>query len=193
MRLSWIHLLVVIVVFSISCDEALPPRQDPSNLFSVQLQQYYHYDQNFNNVIVDLFIYNRFDETLSDRMSMTGAIVITSNRDTSVHRTFELSALNLIHGTYDPAKGTLTINPGDFAEIQVTWDFTDDSGLSLPSYFFDYRVDRTCRQRLISLPESFTIAGKARLYSNLGYAQSQLSFQIQQYDSFVSPRDCLPL
>jgi len=193
MRLSWIHPFVAIVVFSMSCDESLPPRQDPANLFAVQIQQSYLYDANNNSLLINLFVYNNFDETLSDRMSLTGTIAVTSNRDSSVHKTFQLSAQNLIHGTYDPSKGTLTINPGDFAELQVIWDFTDDSGNSLGSYFFEYHVDPNCREHLISTKELFTISGKTRLYANLGYAQSQLSFQIQQYDMFVAPRYCHPL
>ncbi len=193
MRLRWIHFSIIILVLSLSCDESLPPRQDPSDLFKAQLQEFYVYTQNANSVIVNLVAVNNFDETLSDRMALTGTIVITSNRDTSVHKTFQLAPTNLVHGTYDPAKGTLTVNPGDYVQIQVTWDFTDDEGGSLPNYFFQYSLDRTCQQRQVARTESFTIAGKVKLYSTLGFAQSQIAFTIQQYDIFVGPHDCLPL
>ena len=193
MRLHWAHFFCFLVVFSVSCDESLPPRQDPSGLFSLQVQQNYLYDANDNNLLISLFAFNNFDETLSDRMFLSGTVVITSNRDTSVHKTYQLSALNLIHGTYDASKGILTINPGDFAELRVDWDFTDDSGLSLDSYFFQYSLDRSCQERSVAKSETFTITARARLFSNLGYTQSQFSFNIAKYDVFVGPHDCHPL
>lgn len=193
MRLRWIHFSIIILVFSLSCDESLPPRQDPSELFKAHLQGYYVYTQFANNVVINLIAVNNFDETLSDRVGLTGTIVITSNRDTSVHKTFQLSLSNMIHGTYDPVKGILTVNPGDSVVIQIMWDFTDDEGGSLPNYFFQYSLDRTCTQRLVAKSETFFVAGKAKLYSMLGYAQSQNSFTLQQYDIFVGPHDCLPL
>jgi hypothetical protein len=193
MHLRWIHFSIVILVFSLSCDESLPPRQNPSELFTAHLQGYYVYTQFANNVVINLIAVNNFDETLSDRVGLTGTIVITSNRDSSVHKTIQLSLSNMIHGTYDPVKGTLTVNPVDSVVIQVTWDFTDDEGGSLPNYFFQYSLDRSCKQRLVAKSETFTISGKAKLYSILGYAQSQNSFTLQQYDIFIGPHDCIPL
>jgi hypothetical protein len=188
-----IPIFCFLLVFSFSCDESLPPRQDPSNLFRVYLQQFYIYTQFENDVTVNLVAINDFDETLSERVGIDGSIVITSDRDSSVHKTFQLSLTNLIHGNYNPVKGVLTIDPGDSVILQVKWDFTDDSGGSLMSDFFRYSVDRTCQQRDVAEQEGFRIVGKTKLYSRLGYAQSQLPFMITQYDRFIGPHDCLPL
>jgi hypothetical protein len=193
MRLQLIHIFCFLLVFSISCDESLPPRQDPSNLFRVYLQQFYIYTPLENDVTVNLIAINDFDETLSERVGIDGSIVITSDRDSSVHRTFQLSPTSLIHGNYNPVKGILTIDPGDSVIIQVKWDFTDDSGGNLMANFFRYSVDKTCQQRDVAEQEGFNIFAKTRLYTQLGYAQSQLPFLITQYDRFVGPHDCTPL
>lgn len=193
MRLNWIHFLLIIPVFSLSCDEALPSRQDPSSLFKARVQPFYVYSAFQNDVVVNLIAVNEFDETLNDRAGITGAITITSDRDTSIHKTIQLGPNNLIYGKYDAVKGILTIDPGDSVIIQAVWDFTDDSGASLTNGFFSYHIDRTCRQRLIASSETFSIVGKTKLYSQLGYAQSRMTFGIVQYDIFVGPHDCLPL
>jgi hypothetical protein len=193
MRLNWIHFLLIIPVFSLSCDEALPPRQDPTSLFKVSLQSFYVYTDTENDVAIVLSAINDFDETLNDRLALSGTIVITSDRDSSVHKTIPLSTANLIGGHYDPVKGILTIDPGDSVVVQAKWDLTDDNGVSLPSYFFQYHVDAMCRDRLISSPEYFTISGKAKLYANLGYAESQLTYAIRQYDKWIAPKYCIPL
>jgi hypothetical protein len=193
MHLRMTHSILVLLVFAVSCDESLPPRQDPSNLFSTQLAASYLYTADSNNVIINLVATNNFDETLSDVMSLEGTVVITSIRDTSVHQTIHLSRANLIQGKYDPLKNTLTIDPGSTVIIQVSWDFTDDAGRSLTTDFFHYNIDRMCKQRELADPESFTISAKVRLYAKLGYAQSSTFFQISQYDHFVGPHDCTPL
>jgi len=193
MRFHWVHLACVTVVFSISCDEALPPRTNPSNLIVVTLQPSYVYSQFENDVIINLTAINKFDETMSDRIGIAGTIVVTSDRDTSVHKTYQLSSTNLVHGNFNAFTGTLTIDPGDSVVLQVRWNFTDDSGNSLISSFFHYSVDRACQERDVAMQESFSIAAKMKLYSQLGYAQSQTPFTIVQYDRFVGPHDCIPL
>ncbi|HEY6950935.1 MAG TPA: hypothetical protein VI758_00940 [Bacteroidota bacterium] len=187
-------LIAFIGLFSLnSCEESLPVRRDPTDLFKVQVQAQYNYTQFANVVFVQLVAINEFDETLSDHIGVDGTITVTSDRDTSVRKTFTLSRLNLIHGTYDPYTATLTINPGDSVVLQVSWDFTDDAGNSLDSAFFHYSVDRTCKQRMVAELEKFTVFGRSKLYTNLGYAQSQIPFLIQKYNIFVGPHDCLPL
>ena len=183
----------VLVVLAWSCDESLPPRVNPSNLFTAQVSASYNYTPVANNVLIDLIAVNKFDETISNRAGIEGTIVITSLQDTSVHKTFTLSRTSLIHGNYNLQTGTLTIDPGDTVVLQATWDFTDDAGTDLTQNFFHYNIDATCRQRLIASPESFTVEAKAKLYTTLGYAYSQTSFTIQQYNIFVGPHDCTPL
>lgn len=193
MRFRPFHPILVVLVFSLSCEESLPPRQDPTDLFKVQLSSTYLYTQLSNSVIVNVTAINQFDETISDHADISGSIIVTSARDSSVHKTYPVSSANLIHGDYDAIKGILTINPGDSVVFQIYWDFTDDNGESLADNFFHYSVDRTCQQRMIAQLETFEIAAKAKLYSNLGYAQSQIPFSIVQFDHFVGPHDCLPL
>jgi hypothetical protein len=194
MRVSFIHVLLFIVIFLLSCDESLPPRQNPTDLFSAQVQAYYNYTSTANNVVINLQAVNNFDETLYDLAGVGGSVVITSARDSSVHKTIPLTLANLIRGNYNPVKGTLTIDPGDTVVVQVVWDFTDDSGNDLTNNdFFHYDIDVTCMQRVVSRPENFSVVAKSKLYAKLGYAQSQTSFVIRQYDKFVGPHDCAPL
>lgn len=176
-----------------SCDESLPTRQDPSNLFAAQVHPYYNYTPFANNVVIDLIAVNNFDETLSNRAGVDGSLVITSLRDTSVHKTIELSLSNLIRGKYDPVKGILTIDPGDTVVLEAVWDFTEDAGASLTQDFFHYNIDPACRQREMADPESFAVSARSKLYANLGYAHAQGLLTFQQYDVFVGPHDCVPL
>ena len=182
-----------LLVFAVACDESLPPRVDPSNFFLTMLQSSYHYTQFENDVVINLVVVNKFDETLDDHLGLDGTITITSDRDTSVHKTFQLSRTNLTRGNYNPGTGMLTFDPGDTVVLQVTWDFTDDVGGTLIGYFFHYNIDRTCKERDVADQESFNIAAQAKLYSVLGYAQCDTSFSIIQYDRFIGPRDCIPL
>jgi hypothetical protein len=194
MKLPLIHCLLFIVIFSLSCDESLPPRQNPADLFSAHVVAYYNYIPTANNVVIDLYAANNFDETLYGLAGVEGTVVITSSRDSSIHKTLRLTLANLIHGNYEPAKGTLTVDPGDTVEMEAVWDFTDDSGSDLTTNdFFHYNIDVTCRQRLVSNTESFVITAKAKLYTMLGYAQSGTTLEFRQYNIFVGPHDCEPL
>lgn len=192
MRPQFIGGLLVMGIFLSSCDESLPPRQNPADLFSSRVHPYYSYTPTANNVVVDLIAVNNFDETLNDRLHLEGSVVITSSRDTAVHKTIQLDASNLIRGNYDPVKGTLTIDPGDTVVIEAVWDFTDDAGANLTQSFFNYKVDSTCIQRMMSSPESFTVSARSRLFTMLGYAQSQTELTFVYYNEFVGPHDCLP-
>ncbi len=192
MRFRHLHFAAVSLFFSLSCDESLPPRQDPSDLFGLAVWSYYNYTPIANNIVIHAALVNNFDETLNGPADISGSFLVTSERDSSVHATVPMLATNIIHATYAPGTGILTVDPGDSVVLETAWDFTDESGRSLDStVFFRYTGDTTCVQRLIAQPEAFAIAGKIRLFQNLGFAQSATVIRLRHYNIFVSSHDCL--
>lgn len=193
MRFRMSHILMVLLVFAVSCDESLPPRQDPSAVFVVQARPVYYYAQTANSMLVELCFINNFDETLSDRLDLNGTMVITSKRDTSVHKTFTIANQNLVYGSYVPSTGILTVDPGDSIVFGAMWDFTDDYGRQVPSILFQYHVDPLCAARLISDPETFNVLVSTRLFAPLAYTTYRSGFEFRHLLQWVSPHDCHPL
>ncbi|HEY6950936.1 MAG TPA: hypothetical protein VI758_00945 [Bacteroidota bacterium] len=185
--------LLALAVCLCSCNESLPPRQDPQNVFGQGARAQYICSDVANNVLIDIALTNNFDETLSDTVHFSGTVVVTSERDPSVHKTFALSLSNLVHGIYDSRSGVLTINPGDSVVIRVIWSLDDDAGASLSSTLFHYHVDPDCAGRLVSSPETFSIVSRTRLFAPLGLTESRTVFQMSHFSSWVSPKDCHPL
>ncbi len=187
------HLTLVALVFWLSCDESLPPRQDPSNVFRLHINPDYEYSQSTNYLAVQLSFVNDFDETFSGLMALDGTVVIVSQRDTSIHRTFPITAQNLVHGHYDPSSGILTTDPGDSVVVAVSWDFTDDAGKRLQSTLFQYSTDPLCASREISNPETFEVTARTRVFAPLALTGHTSSFTFRHYLQWVSPHDCVPM
>ncbi len=194
MRFRWSQILIVTTLLVVSCKESLPPRVSPASLFNLNVTAYYNYTPAANDVVIHAVMVNHFDETLNGRAGVSGSLLVTSARDTSVHKTIQLSGVNIIHANYNAITDTLTVDPGDSVVIEAAWDFTEDNGRNLnQTEFFQYSVDRTCQQRMIASPELFFIASKIRLFENLGYATFETNIEFQHYNIFVGPRDCIPM
>ncbi len=193
MHFKPVYLIVIPLVFLLSCDESLPPRRDPSNLFDLTVWPYYNYTPSANDVVIHMNMVNNFDETLSSNAGVEGSFVVTSARDTSIHKTIQVGLANFIHANYNAVRGILTVDPGDSVVLEATWGFTDDSAHDLTNGFFNYRTDPTCQQRLVADPESFSVVGRLKLFKNLGYAATQTTITFRQYNVFVGPHDCTPL
>ncbi len=185
-----IHVAPFALVFWLSCDESLPPRQDPTDVFRLTVWPYYAYTPADNAVVIHLVMVNNFDETLSGDAGIEGPWVVTSARDTAVHKTIHATLTDIIHADYNPYRGVLTVDPGDSVVLETSWDFTDDRGQSLTTGFFRYKPDSTCYQRWVAEREVFTIAGRLKLSRNLGYSALQTSIAFRHYSVFVPPNVC---
>jgi hypothetical protein len=187
------HLAVIALVFWLSCDESLPPRQDPSHVFHLKLTPYYEYTQSSNFLQLQISFINSFDETLSGLMALDGTVVIASERNPSIHRTLPIASQNLVRAHYDASSGNLTLDPGDSIVVAVNWDFTDDTGRRLQSILFEYSVDSSCASREISNPEIFDVTATTRLFAPLALTDYHSTFTFRHYLQWVSPHDCVPL
>ncbi len=138
-----ISLLVISSVLFSSCEEFLPPREDPDNIFSCYAMAYQdiHIQLRRNNFTFLYIIKNTYDETVEDNALMTGEMeiewVVPDERrpDINIRRSVKLNSTNISHAEgYDRTRGILTFDPGDSIVVLFQWNFkTDDS-----TYLFNY-------------------------------------------------------
>ena len=118
-------------------DEELPPRSDPSNLFSGHMTNVYRYKPNQNGIYVMAYIINNYDETISGTAVFGGTLTLEwvvpreLIGNASAIRTVQLSKSNMeiIHAkNYNAAKNELTFEPHDTIQVAYLWDFKFDDG-----------------------------------------------------------------
>ncbi|GEM_PF-1472363 len=185
--------LLPALALSLSCNESLPPYQDPTQVFSGVLTPTYLFSNTLNALGVQLVVTNVYDETFESRTQFEGSIEITHAIASQYKKTFFLSAANLIQGKYDPGSRTLTIDPGDSVRLGVQWNFVDDRGRDLRQDLFTYRVDRTCSPdaRRISVEQSFVIRGRIKLFDRTEeISVGPIRFTLCHVSRWVDPRVC---
>ncbi|HEY6950934.1 MAG TPA: hypothetical protein VI758_00935 [Bacteroidota bacterium] len=190
MRESWILFFSLLIVSLSSCEESLPPRNDPSTFLKASFRATYVYSPAMNDVVFQVSVINGFDETLEGPLDLDGFVLIKSTEHPQSQKTITISPSDLIHGFRDPHTGMLILNPGDSVIFQSTWDFTDDLFRYLPLTAFHYSTDLTCTQRLIADPESFSVYGKVKLYKQSGYGTTNSSFAFRHIDRWIPPNEC---
>ena len=136
-----------------SCNESLPPYEDPSGYLQGSLLETYVLAHQNNYMGVHVRITNVFDEALDGPVQFQGQVQIRSVKDPSIVKTVSFSALNLTKAKhYDAASSRLTIDPGDTVQLSYSWDFIDDNGRDLRTSFFRFFADTTCPYRAYSVP-----------------------------------------
>lgn len=169
MKKQTILFSVTIVVLSLSfgpCDEPLPTYQAPNNVLEATIASTYIVPK---FISMQLYVRNIFDETFQSKAVFQGTLRITSARDSSVHKTFNLSTSNLIEAKgYDGATHILTLSPGETIRLGVLWFFTDDNGRNLTEEFFRYSTDPQCKLRKIAYAEDFIIGGEITVFDKTG-------------------------
>lgn len=153
-----------------TCEEFLPAYHQPETVIEVTLTAQYILDLTDNSMKVYLTAKNVFDETFQARADVKGSIEIVSMRDSTVRKTFALSALNFIEAPgYNRTTGILTLNPNQTARLGVSWNFiTDDAGRDIRREFFNYIEDPTCEGRCFALTEDWVIRGRVQLFEKTG-------------------------
>ena len=131
--------VLVLAVFDLSCNESLPPHEDPKSLFQGTLKAEYHPGVVYggSQLWIYLYVINTFDETLQNYGMMKGTLDIVLSRDPNYHRSVSLDWANLVNGvTTDPRTGQIVVNREDTVTLLYKWDFVDDNGVWLPSTVF---------------------------------------------------------
>ena len=131
--------VLMLAVFNLSCDESLPPREDPKSLFRGTLKVEFHPGKVYGGSELWIYLYaiNTFDETLQNNERMKGTLDIVLSRDPDYHRSVSLDWTNLVHGvTRDPRTGQIVVARGDTMMLLYKWDFFDDNGVWLPNSIF---------------------------------------------------------
>lgn len=176
-----IALIFSLVLWNISCDESLPPHEEPHSLFTGNLRIVY-FNNTAKGTINELRIYldarNVFDETLEDSAGLQGTLEIIVARDPVYRKTVMLSSANLVAGgSYDPRTGQLTIDSGDSLTLMYTWNFIDDNGYSIPRDVSGLKKDPQCPTRTYAPPEILIIRGSLLVFRRIG----QTTFSPIQY------------
>lgn len=153
-----------------ACDELLPEYRQPEVVLQSALSAQYVLDVTDNSLKVYLTTRNIFDETFQARADVQGTIELVSVRDSTVRKTFPLSAANFIEAPgYNRTTGILTLNPNQTVRLGVSWNFvTDDAGKDIRREFFKYIEDPTCEGRCFALTEDWVIRGRVQLFEKTG-------------------------
>lgn len=153
-----------------TCEEFLPAYREPETVLQSILSAQYILDPGDNSLKVYLTARNVFDETFQARADVKGSIELVSLRDSTVRKTFPLSAANFIDAPgYNRTTGILTLNPNQTARLGISWNFvTDDAGRDIRREFFKYIEDPTCDGRCFALTEDWVIHGRVQLFEKTG-------------------------
>lgn len=199
-RLLLATLALVVMISSHSCNESLPPYQEPQQLFNATIDGKYWLSDIEHSLTVYFRITNAFDETLEGPALLTGRIQISSARDTSIHKTFSLGTANLFSG-YTLIGKTLRIDSKQTMVLKATWDFpgdrvVDDNGRNLAgdsttASFFTYVADKTCQWRRLARPEDLLLQGTVRLFDRTAPLEAgPIVFPFCFVTNFVSVKYC---
>ncbi len=162
-------LSLLLLSFSLSCDEQISPYEEPNNIFEAALSGFYAHSLFDNSLKIYLTVKNIYDETFQDEAVLQGELLVTSVRDSAVHRRFTLSFAEVIEGPgYNRRTGVLTMDPGTTVRLGVSWDFVDDRGRDLRYDFFEYVEDPACPSRCLAMPEEFIVKAFVLLYDRTG-------------------------
>lgn len=160
---------IVLLLVTWSCDETISPYERPDNVFQATVSGNYVHSLFDNSLKIYLTAKNIYHETFQEAAVLQGELLVTSVRDTGVHRRFALSFAQVIEGPgYNRRTGVLTMDPGATVRLGVSWDFKDDAGRDLRYDFFEYREDPECPVRCLAMPEEFIVKAFVVLYNRAG-------------------------
>jgi hypothetical protein len=150
------------VLSVISCDESLPPREDPKVLFKSSVSSLYEYTPWFNGLIFFTDVTNIYHETVQDTAFVNGTLEVILKRDPQYRKTLTISQANLFATPmYTSSTGCFTIDPQKSVTFTNRWEYVDDNQVNLTESVFSYSKDTLCKSniRAKSLPETFILKG----------------------------------
>lgn len=188
-------------VLALSCNESLPPYNDPGHVFEGQLLARYTLTLNENSLKVEFRFTNVFDETLNGVADLQGSGLITLKRKPTVRKTFTITSAHLVSGKYVPSTRVLTIDPGDTVRLIYTWDFRDDAGNDLRSTEFTYFPDASCTmdqpvpvERRIASRETFIISASLSVFNRVTpVVVGPIEYSMCHVSQYVAPNVCPPI
>ncbi len=175
------------------CDESLPPRNDPDELFAARISGHYIYSATNNGVGVTLSIVNTFDETFQETAVLDGYVRFTWQRNPALRKTVSIQGLQLTYArNYDRRTGLLTIDPGDSVTFFYFWDMTSDDGVFLPRSFSYQPYTRCLNLMIQDETEYFTLIGMVRMFEKTGITKfGPTEFKLCSYGTpYIDVRGC---
>jgi hypothetical protein len=187
--------LAAALAISMSCDESLPPYQNPSNVLEGNAKAEYVLSYAENSMHVSFTVKNVYEETFQDQAPLNGTLVMTSKRDSTVQKTFHLTPDNITYAAnYSKETRILTLDPGDSVVLSSTWNFIDDAGEDLRLRFFRYAPDTSCSGRYIAPDETFVLQGSMKVYDKLADVKGgPIEYTFCHVNVWVGPHECTPI
>ncbi len=186
------------VLALMACEGEIPARLDPSDVFESRVQAFYNLSVIQNDLRVLFTARNKFDETLQAVADFSGTLELTMARNTSIRKTFTLSAAQLVYArSYNAGARVLTIDPGDSVVFGVNWNFVSDAGLDLRLDHFRYTHDASCLppgDRELADPEVIIIGGQLKIFDKVNVTKAgSIQFLLCHVNVFVLPNYCTPV
>lgn len=188
-------LIILCFIVFFGCDESLPPRLEPQDIFNGTIEPEYILTAQENAVRVRFYVTNNFDETLEAKANLSGYVEIVSMRNSSIRYYTKLSADNLISSpSYDPQTRILRIGPKEKISLTTTWNFFTSDSIDLRDEFFNLQNDPSCDFRQIAKKEEFKINGDLQIYGNLSpVIFNENIFSICYQSTWVRQGLCSPI
>ncbi len=205
---SWILPVLLLPLASVGCDEQLPPQEDPSAIFEMNISTAYVYNRNQNGIYFKMDIINHYEEVLSAPAVVAGEMniewiiptdeieAIATSRKIILDRTFISS-----ESEYDRSTGILTLRPGDKLTIGFVWNFKFDDSTDVRNIkaFTQGAKKLNCSEfvgpqeiaRHVFRSHAFKVTGKVKLFErgNILYFPETLvnSCSINFYPNYFCP------
>ncbi len=194
MKSSVLLLSILLIIGGIlsSCDEPLPPRDDPTVVFQGKIEPEFALLSSTNALLVILKVKNVFDESLQGIALLTGNVEIAWAPFPDIRKIATLGPGNLIHARkYDVRTGLLTIDPGDSIVFLYSWNIMAESERQMRAEIFTYRTDSGCPLRKIADMETFIVRAQVRVYDKRSPANfGDTMFSFCHVDTYVDQRSC---
>ena len=213
-------LIPIIFVIVLSCDEGLPPRTDPSDLFQITISSGYIYNHHENLFVFKITIINKYDEAIESPLKTNGSIKIKWVVDDidkippiNIERNAVINNSHLFHAkNYDVNTNKLIILPGDSIAFQYKWDLKTDDSTFLPyvihfgeGFRYDdylYRVGNApfpCNAlpnvpRKVFRPQRFIVSTELQVFDKLSKFISEKFVAEECYiNFFVANQSCISI
>jgi hypothetical protein len=172
--------LLSFIMFA-SCDESLPPRDEPQSYFVPTLETGYAFvSRSADAIFLTLKIRNTYTETFSDKADIYGFITIQLKDMPQLQRRFELTAANYVQNYFDPATSLsvatksrydsytriLTFPENEYVVFQIPWNLITDDTIDIRDAV-PYHPDPLNPQFSATDDLTFVVTAGIHLYKNI--------------------------